>query len=134
MLFFLIIATLIKTWPVIRQKVNEARQIELEGDNSLRGDLLKRIADLEGQLGISQAKSTADRIHYDSMLEQERKRCDEALGQLRREMQSNYDGLMRQFIAAQMAWAQAIPPHQRSPEINAMLSSLTDLKKDDPNA
>lgn len=109
----LILATMVKIWPVLKQRANEARQIELEDDAKLRGDLLKRISDLEHSLS------------------HERTRCEEALTSLRREMQAKYDGLMRQFLTAQMAWAQAIPPSRRSPEIDQMLDQLKAVGEND---
>jgi hypothetical protein len=96
---------LIRTWPALKQ-------MGIDNDKSLRTDLLKRVADLETELAA------------------ERRACDEKLLALRREMDAKYEGLMRQFLTAQMAWAQAIPPSRRSPEIDRMLGSLNEARRE----
>jgi hypothetical protein len=99
---------LIKAWPAIKAKVNEARQIELEADGKLRGDLLKRINDLETQLRSERA--AGDERHA---------KCEREL----RDVRSKLDGVVRQFLAFQMATARAIPL-VRSPEMSQALDTL----------
>jgi hypothetical protein len=54
----------------------------------------------------------------------EQHRCEDRLRDLGKRMDAKYDGLMRQFITAQMAWAQAIPPQTRSPAVDKMIEQL----------
>lgn len=103
-----VIVALIKAWPVIRQKVNEARQIELDADAILRGDLFQRITDLENQLRTERA--AGDERHAS---------CEREL----RDVRSKLDGVVRQFLAFQMATARAIPP-SRTPEMTQALDAL----------
>jgi hypothetical protein len=93
---------IVKTWPVWKQRVNEARKIEVDAEAQIRDDLIGRISTLEADL-------TA-----------ERRRCDAELRALRDKL----DGVVRQFLAFQMATAQAIPPAMRSPAIDAALDAL----------
>jgi hypothetical protein len=114
------LVTMIRTWPLIQMRTTEARKQRSDADADLRGDLLERIAKLETEL-------LNEQHHREQALIAEQARCEERLREVKREMDTRYDGLMRQFIAAQMAWAQAIPPNRRSPEIDRMLESLNQL-------
>lgn len=96
--------TLIKTWPIIQQRVIEARAQQADEDQSLRTDLLSRIGELEEEL------------------REERKRCSEELQRLRGEL----IGVTRQFVQFQLAVAQAIPPTSMTPE---MIKALGDLAR-----
>lgn len=83
-----------------------------DSDDSMRKDLLSRINQLETK-----------------MLE-DRKACIEEqkfLQERIREQDSIIAGLQRQFIAAQVAWAQAIPPGSLTPAIEDMVRQLRDL-------
>lgn len=44
-----------------------------------------------------------------------------------RSLEHHHDGLQRQFVQYQITVARAIPPNERSPEIDAMLLLLEDL-------
>lgn len=101
-----VLVALIRAWPAIKQRVNEARRDELDANSKLRGDLLGRIASLE-----------AAAIQRDAAMLEERRRCDEKL----RDMQEKLDGLLSQFIQFQLSTARAIPPGNRTPEIDNML-------------
>jgi hypothetical protein len=68
----------VKTWPVWKGKINEARKIELDADGVLRRDLFTRISELE-------RTRTADREYFDNQLATERRRCDEELEKMREE-------------------------------------------------
>jgi hypothetical protein len=68
----------VKTWPVWKGKINEARKIELDADGVLRRDLLTRISELE-------RTRTTDREYFDNQLAGERRRCDEELEKMREE-------------------------------------------------
>jgi hypothetical protein len=74
----------IKTWPVWKGKINEARKIELDADGSLRKDLLVRIGELE-------RARTADREYFDNQLAAERRRCDEEMEKLRQDNKALVD-------------------------------------------
>jgi hypothetical protein len=119
-LVLMALVTLIRTWPLVQLRTTEARRQRADADGSLREDLLERIGNLEGMLA-------AEQHHREAALYAEQLRCEERLRELKRDMEALYDGLMRQFIAAQMAWARAIPPNQRSPEIDNMLAQLDRL-------
>jgi hypothetical protein len=93
---------IIKTWPAWKAKVNEARKIEVDAAATIREHLIERISALEHDLSS------------------ERRRCDEELRALRDKL----DGVVRQFLAFQMAAAQAIPPARRSPAIDDALDQL----------
>lgn len=83
-----LVGWMIKTWPVWKGKVNEARKIELDGAASLRGDLLVRIADLE-------RARVDDRTYFDNLMATERLRCDKELEKMRLENRGLVD-LIRQ--------------------------------------
>lgn len=74
-------------------------------DASLRNDLLRRIGELERQI-------IDDRMKCDTQI---------------RDMQQRFDGVIRQFITYQLRVAQAIPPEDRSINIEHMLESLQPL-------
>ena len=88
------------TWWI--RGIPDRRRARTEADGSLRTDLLKRVADLEADLA------------------EERRRCDEEL----RSMRDRLDGITRTFIQYQLAVARAVPPSQRSPEIEGMIRQL----------
>jgi hypothetical protein len=98
----------------------DGRRVEIGADAGLRTDLLGRIKDLEIQAGHHQAR-------LDTALADERRRCDAELATMRLDFQKQIDGLMRQFLAFQMAVAGSAPPLARSPEIDEALDQLRDL-------
>lgn len=104
--FFMLLAWVIRTWPHWKAKVNEARKIELDAQGQLRTSLFERIATLE--------KAAVER---DAASAIERRLCEEEIRALRNKL----DGVVRQFIYFQLATARAIPPAQRTPEIEHML-------------
>jgi hypothetical protein len=81
---------IIRTWPAWKQRVNEARKIELDSDAVLRTDLLARIHALEeGQ--------TKDRREFNEAMAEERRRCDGELEEIRtrlRQAENDNRGLM----------------------------------------
>lgn len=70
------IVALVKVWPLIKGKINEARKIELDAEADLRGDLLTRIKDLE-------EAQHRDRLEFYDAMGAERKRCDDELDAIR---------------------------------------------------
>ncbi len=76
------------------------------------------------------AEKSDDRQGYGALIEtltkdvaavrEQHRECEHEQRQLRLEL----DGLRRQFIAYQLAVAQAVPPSNRTPEIEAMITSL----------
>lgn len=66
----------VKFWPLLKGKLNEARKIELDADADFRGDLLQRVKELEE----SQHK---DRLDFYTAMGDERKRCDAELDAIR---------------------------------------------------
>lgn len=97
--FFMLMVWVIRTWPHWKAKINEARKIELDGHSQLREHYFERIIGLE--------KAAIE----------ERKRCDEQL----RALEKRLDGVVNQFIHFQMVTARAIPPDQRTAEMDHML-------------
>lgn len=102
-LLLVAVTALIKTWPIILQRSIEAKAQVADEDAKLRGDLLKRIGDLEHELA------------------EERRRCADELTRL----QGQLTGVTRQFVAFQLATAQAIPPSSMTPEMVHALAELT---------
>lgn len=70
------IVALVKVWPLIMAKVNEARKIKLDAEADLRGDLLQRIKELE-------EAQHRDRLEFYTAMGDERKRCDDELDAIR---------------------------------------------------
>lgn len=103
--------TIVKAWPAIKARVNEARRIELDADGKFREDLLARLADLERER--RDERREADRRHEE---------CETTLRQVRAQLES----VVRQFLAYQMASARAIPLAP-SPEMQQALNSLEKL-------
>jgi hypothetical protein len=84
-LIVITVGALLKVWPLLdRQK--------RESDASLRGDLLKRISDLE------LAQATSDHRHAEE-LRLERQRCDDEMSKLRTQV----EGLQRMIIQFQVS-------------------------------
>lgn len=77
--FFLLVGWVVRTWPHWKERVNEARKIQLDADGVLRTDLLKRIRDLE------EAQSV-DRREFNAAMSDERRRCDAELDEIRRRL------------------------------------------------
>ncbi|HSW91787.1 MAG TPA: hypothetical protein VLG09_04025 [Candidatus Saccharimonadales bacterium] len=84
--------------------IPDRKRVELDGQAKLRSDLFGQIEQIRAD-------------HRD---------CEEKLHKL----QAGHDGLQRQFIAYQLAVAQAIPPSARSAEITSMINKLVDMAKD----
>lgn len=89
------LVTLIKIWPRLKE-------LQLESDNSLRNDLLKRVASLEAELKT------------------ERESCALQLAA----MQLQIDGMRRQHILTQIAWLRALPDQDKSAHITHVLEVL----------
>jgi hypothetical protein len=106
--FGVFVVALIKSWPAIKAKVNEAHKIQLDADGDLRGDLLTRIGELETQ--VRSERQAGDDRHA---------ACERELAAVR----ARLDGVVRQFLAFQIATARAIPL-TRSPEMSQALDTL----------
>ena len=81
----------IKVWPLIKGRINEARKIELDADAALRGDLFKRIKELE-------EAQDRDRLEFYDAKGAERRRCDAELDAIRARLttaENENKGLMR---------------------------------------
>jgi hypothetical protein len=87
--------------------IPERKRAQTDSEAKFRLDLLRRIGELE------------------ELLSEERHACEERC----KVLQTNLDGLQRQFITYQLAVAQAIPPSQRSAEVNAMVESLVQIEE-----
>lgn len=95
------VVTLVKIWPVLKGKINEARKIELDANAEFRGDLLDRIKVLElGRDGDQQRLSDA--------LSAERRRCDGELADMRRDFEKRIDELMRIITQNSQSTAQML--------------------------
>lgn len=77
--FFVLVGWIVRTWPHWKEKINEARKIQLDADGVLRTDLLTRIRELE-------EGRSADRREFNEEMSKERKRCDIQLEEIRKEM------------------------------------------------
>jgi hypothetical protein len=78
-IILLFVGTLVRVWPLVKAKINEARKIELDANADLRGDLLTRIRELE------QAQVT-DRLSFADAMGNERARCDKELESFRNDL------------------------------------------------
>lgn len=90
-LIAMVAVAIVKVWPLIKAKINEARKIELDAEADLRGDLLGRIKDLEE----AQHK---DRVEFYDAMVVERRRCDDELDAIRLRLKGAEDanaGLQR---------------------------------------
>lgn len=93
------VGALIKVWPMLdRQK--------RDGDASLRGDLLKRIKELEDEVRA------------------ERKQCDEEMAKLR----AQFDALQRMVIQFQISTGQALKFPVDTPATDAAIERLSKIK------
>jgi hypothetical protein len=118
-LVVIVLVALVKAWPAIKAKVNEARKIELDADDKLQAKLFGRIDVLEAQ--VRAERKAGDDRHAE---------CEHEL----RDVRLTLEGVVRQFLAYQMAAARAIPLTNMSPEMTEALTSLRDLidtRKDD---
>jgi len=97
-----VVVALIRAWPVLQK-------IRSESDAGLRGDLLKRIADLEH--------------NHDECLDQNNR--------LRVDMGNLIDGLRRQIVAYQIIVAERLPGISLTPEIDDMIARLKGPAEDD---
>jgi hypothetical protein len=96
-----IVVALVRVWPLVMAKVNEARKIGLDADAHLRGDLLDRIKMLEeGRDGDQQRLSQS--------LADERRRCDGELADMRRDFEKRVDELMRIITQNSQSTAQLL--------------------------
>lgn len=82
--FFVFLIWVVRTWPHWKAKVNEARKIEIEGEATIRGQLLKRVGDLE-------EAQHRDRLDFITAMSDERKRCDGELDEIRAELKAERD-------------------------------------------
>ena len=90
-----VLVALVRAWPVLNK-------IKTDAEAGIRGDLLKRIEDLENR-------------HDD---------CLEENARLRKDMGDLADGLRRQIISYQILIAEHMPALTRSPEIDKMVERL----------
>lgn len=93
---------LVRVWPLIMAKVNEARKIKLDADADLRGDLFQRIKELE-------EAQHRDRLEFYTAMGDERKRCDQELDTIRSRLTKAEDhnaGLQRQLAQNAQSTAQ----------------------------
>ncbi len=105
---------------------------ENERDSSLRGDLLNRIAVLEDN-------QISDRAEHAEARSKDRAACDAVTDELRqriREQDKIIDGLQRHLIMFQVASGRALPLGEQSPEMEAMITSLSSIYglKDTPDS
>lgn len=107
--FISIFALGAKIWLDNKTKNTDARKVKVEGDDKFRKDLLHRVEELEGQVV------------------EERQKCERLL----RRMRGQLTGTIRQFLSFQMQVAEAIPPTQRTPAIEAMLTRLRESDFED---
>lgn len=95
------IVALVRVWPLVMAKVNEARKIGLDADADLRGDLLDRIKMLEeGRDG--------DQQRLNQSLADERRRCDGELADMRRHFEKRIEELMRIITQNSQSTAQLL--------------------------
>jgi len=79
--FVLLFGWVIRTWPHWKQKVNEARKIQLDADGARLEQAFTRIRELEE----TQSK---DRREFNEELSNERRRCDAELDDIRKELEA----------------------------------------------
>jgi uncharacterized protein YajQ (UPF0234 family) len=91
-----VVGYIIRTWPIVKQRLNEARKIEVDADAEHRTTLLQRIQLLE-------EVQSSDRTEFFKAMGDERLRCDRELDEIRTRLRKSEDdnqGLMamiRQF-------------------------------------
>jgi septal ring factor EnvC (AmiA/AmiB activator) len=107
---------------VIKMRPLMAR-IKLDGDTSLRQDLLKRVEFLEEQRETDRKEC----VEAQDKLRRENAEETDKLHQRIREQEKVIDGLQRQLIMFQITVAEALPPERRSPEIADMIRRLGPL-------
>lgn len=94
-LIAMVAVAIVKVWPLIKAKINEARKIELDAEADLRGDLLDRIDKLEtsrdGEQGRIEAAIAAERRRCDAELAQR----DARIAETKLEFNQRIDQLMR---------------------------------------
>lgn len=74
---FLILAVwVIRTWPVWKQRVNEARKIQLDADG-------ERLVQAFARIRVLEETQSADRREFHEELSNERKRCDQELDEIK---------------------------------------------------
>lgn len=74
--FFALVGWMVKTWPHWKEKVNEARKIQLDADGERLTQAFTRIRELE------EIQSKDRREHHEA-LSNERRRCDAELDDIR---------------------------------------------------
>lgn len=116
-----LIGWLIYTYPIWKQRVNEARQIEVAAGEKFRDQLLERIKDLEAAAANSALLFQQQLV---TALDLERRRCDAAMEEMRLDFKQRLKQLMDQFLAFQAAVARGIPMGERSPEVDKALQDL----------
>ena len=96
-----VVVALIRAWPVLQK-------VKSDADAGIRGDLLKRIEDIEDR-------------HDD---------CLEENARLRKDMGELVDGLRRQIIAYQIIMAEKMPGISLTPAIDDMIHRLKGRDED----
>lgn len=86
---------LVKVWPLIKGKINEARKIQLDADAELRGDLLDRIRDLENSRDGEPIRLAAALATEQARCDAELARRDAAFSEYRIRTDQRIDGLVR---------------------------------------
>lgn len=120
----LLIAWLIRTWPIWKQRLNEARQIEVAAGEKFRDQLLQRITELE-QAAANSASNFQTQLT--GALDLERRRCDAVMEEMRLDFKQRLKQLMDQFLAFQAAMARGVPLGPRSPEMDKALVDLANI-------
>lgn len=83
-IFTLVAIWIIRTWPVWKQKINEARKIELDADG-------ERLAQAFARIRVLEETQTADRRAFNDSLSEERRRCDQELDMIRKRLTASED-------------------------------------------
>lgn len=71
-----VLVWVIRTWPYWKQRINEARKIQLDADGERLAQAFARIRELE-------ETQSSDRREFHEALSDERKRCDRELDEIR---------------------------------------------------
>jgi len=77
--FFILVGWVIRTWPHWKEKINEARKIQLDADG-------ERLAQAFARIRVLEEAQSADRREFNEAMSSERKRCDGELDEIRTEM------------------------------------------------
>ena len=120
-----VLTTLVLTWPVIKQKINEARKAELDADGNLRSTLIERIHQLE-------EIQSSDRADFFKAMAEERKRCDDELEEIRvrlRQAEDDNRGLMSMIRQASSSTAMIVTNPEAAAVTHAARKARGDEQK-----